>query len=150
MGVEVVGVGAWCDTDEPRDGVAGSTWSSEQVEQPLGASSQTLHFRVEEFATLSDGRRLTLTDDRGWSSKRSGGGAATDAWVGLTVEAVESAVRNVVLPDDAEETGELYSWTRLVERLRALGVETTLEELRRLPYEVILSRRLQVRLSATR
>ncbi|WP_248827617.1 hypothetical protein [Frankia sp. Mgl5] len=119
------------------------------MEQPLGASSRTLHFRVEEFATLSDGRRLTLTDDRGWSSKRSGGGAAT-AWVGLTVEAVESAVRNVVLPDDAEETGELYSWTHLVERLRALGVETTLEELRRLPYEVILSQRLQARLSATR
>ncbi len=139
-------MGAWCDTDEPRDGLAGSSWSSEQS---LGASSQTLHFRVEEFATLSDGRRLTLTNDRGWSSKRSGGGVATNAWVGLTVEEVESTVRNVVLPDDAEETGELYSWTRLVERLRALGVETTLEDLRRLPYNVILSRRLRARLSAT-
>jgi hypothetical protein len=90
-----------------------------------------------------------LTDDRGWSSRRSGGGAVADPWVGLTVEAVESSVRNVVLPDDAEETGESYAWTRLVDRLQALGVETTPENLGRLPYDVILSRRLQTRLAAT-
>lgn len=125
MGVEVVGLGAWCDYV-----------TAEQ-------------FRVEEFATLSDGRRLTLSDDRGWSSQARGLAADDDPWAHLTVEEIEANVRNVVLPDDAEETGDEHPWACLTERLGALGVETTAEQLRRLPYEVILSERLRQRLSAT-
>ncbi len=143
MGVRVVGVGAWCDTE------AGLPWSPVDVDQSLEAFKQTLHFRVEEFATLSDGRRLTLTDDRGWSTRWAGGRATDDPWAHLTVESVAAAVRNVVLPDDAEETGESYSGARLAACLTALGVETTPEELRRMPYEVVLSQRLRARLSAT-
>lgn len=58
-------------------------------------------------------------------------------------------VRNVVLPDDAEETGEVHPWAWLTQHLGALGVETTPEELVNLPYDVVLSRRLRSRLSAT-
>jgi len=122
--VQVVALGAWCDnvTDDGR-------W-----------------FRVQEFASLSDGRRLTLSDDRGWGSTSSQG-PSYDAWTDLTVENVERDVRNVVLPDDAEETGDEHPWDLLAERLNVLGVEATPEQLRRIPYEVILSRRLQERLS---
>lgn len=144
-------MGAWCDNlteDEYREELAGSAWPPEVMDQSLETFTQALHFRVEQFATLSDGRRLTPTDDRGWSSRGSGGSAA-DHWAHLTVEAVETDVGNVVLPDDAEETEEEHPWPWLTERLGGLGVGTTPEELRGLPYEVILSRRLRARLSTS-
>jgi hypothetical protein len=159
--VDVVGLGAWCDyvTDEEQrerwlDGTveanprpSGDTGTgTRRMDQP--PQTQTLHFRVEEFAALSDGRRLTLTDDRGWSVQ--GRGLATDdPWAYLTAEAVETDVRTVVLPDDAEATGDEHPWAWLTARLGALGVETTPAGLRRLPYDVVLSRRLRARLGLT-
>lgn len=65
--VQVVALGAWCD-NVTEDG---------------------LQFRVEEFATLSDGRRLTLSADRGWSGSRSGRLPGHDPWTDLSVEAIE-------------------------------------------------------------
>jgi hypothetical protein len=59
-GVEVVGLGAWCDNlteDEYREELAGSAWPPEVMDQSLETFTQALHFRVEQFATLSDGRR---------------------------------------------------------------------------------------------
>lgn len=53
------------------------------------------------------------------------------------------------MPDDAEETPDEHPWKRLAQSLGALGVETTSEELSRLPYDVVLSQRLRTRLSAT-
>lgn len=150
MELRVVGLGAWCDlviVDEYHGRSAGAARQSGGAAQSLEMFRQALHFRVEEFATLSDGRRLTLTDDLGWSSKMSGGRVDDDPWAHLTIETVMAAVRNVVLPDDAEETGESYSWARLAERLETLGVEATIEDLKGLPYDVTLSRRLHARLS---
>src|SRR5919202_6059849 len=80
--------------------------TADQIEPAAENFRPGLHFRIEEFATLSDGRRLVLTDDRGWGSSGPRGGGPDDLWAYETVEAIESTVRNVVLPDDAEETGE--------------------------------------------
>ena len=88
-----------------------------------------------------------LIDDRGWGSSGPRGGGPDDLWAYETFEAIESTVRNVVLPDDAEETGEEHPGRWLAERIRALSVETTPEELRQLPYDVVLSDRLQARLT---
>jgi hypothetical protein len=55
-------------------------------------------------------------------------------------------VYNTVLPDDAEETGEEHEWQRFEQRLREAGVAVTLDELRTLPYRVVLSDRLRSRL----
>ena len=177
MRTKVVGLGAWCDyvtEDEFRKTFADPRVTAKQVEYSvkddrLGSRSPFpsivtadqveqveqavkefrcgLHFRVEEFATLSDGRRLVLTDDRGWGSSGPRGVGRDGLWAYETVETIESTVRNVVLPDDAEETGEEHPWTWLAERIRALGVETTPEELRQLPYDVVLSDRLRTRLT---
>lgn len=60
MGAEVVGLGAWCDNlteDEYREELAGTAWPPEVMDQSLETFTQALHFRVEQFATLSDGRR---------------------------------------------------------------------------------------------
>ncbi|HEY4464461.1 MAG TPA: hypothetical protein VGN41_17475 [Streptosporangiaceae bacterium] len=64
----------------------------------------------------------------------------------MPVTQVVRDVYNVVLPDNAEETGEEHEWQRFVQRLREAGVAVTPDELRALPYRVILSDRLRTRL----
>lgn len=86
---------------------------------------------MREFALLSDGRDVTLLDDRGWT---------TSARLGeISLAHVVGNVYNVVLPDDAEETGEEHEWHRFEQRLREAGVTVTPDELRALPYRIILS-----------
>lgn len=87
--------------------------------------------RAVEFALLSDGREVTLLDDRGWTTSAP-----------LDEISLAHAVNNVftaVLPDDAEQTGEEHEWQRFEERLRDAGVTVTTGELRALPYRVTLS-----------
>ncbi len=170
MSTKVVGLGAWCDyvtPDEYRQSLADSALPAEQVEQSVKDGwmpfpsritadqiepevenfRRGLHFHVEEFATLSDGRRLVLSNDRGWGQSMSGGRGPDDMWAYETVEDIERTALNVVLPDDAEETGEEHPWELLAERIRAFGIETTSEDLRHLPYDVVLSQRLRARLT---
>lgn len=95
-------------------------------ESPDGGTS----CQVREFAVLSDGRKVPVLDDRGWTSTTSVG-----------IISLSHVVRNVytvVLPDDAEETGEHHEWGRFVERLREAGVVVTGDQLRALPYHVTI------------
>ncbi len=117
-----MGLGAWCDLDSAEEDSGGGGTSC----------------KVHEFALLSDGREVTLLDDRGWT---------TSAPLGeISVTHVVRNVYNVVLPDNAEETGEEHEWQWFVQRLREAGVTVTPDELRALPYRVILSDRLRSRL----
>ncbi|CAO5253016.1 hypothetical protein FAGKG844_50122 [Frankia sp. AgKG'84/4] len=143
MTVEIVSLGCWCDLDDSRPG---SAWLAGTAGQTPESLNGVLDFRVEETATLSDGRRLTLTTDRGWSIRRHGAPEGDTPWAYLTAEDVEATARLVVQPDDAEETGEPHTWARLAESLQAQGVATTLERLKLLPYPVTFSRRLRERL----
>jgi hypothetical protein len=113
----VVGLGAWCDLASPAEDAGGT------------------HFKVREFALLSDGREVTLLDDRGWTT------SAPLARVSVTH--VVSSTYTTVLPDNAEETGEEHEWQCFAQRLREAGVAVTPDELRALPYRVILSDRLR-------
>jgi hypothetical protein len=119
----VVSLGAWCDLHSPEEdsgGVAGTS------------------FKVREFALLSDGREVSLLDDRGWSTS-----VPLDR---IPITQVVRDVYNTVLPDDAEETGEEHEWQRFGQRLREVGVAVSRDELRAMPYRVILSDRLRSRL----
>jgi hypothetical protein len=121
--VRVVGLGAWCEyVSEDRRGAS---------------------FRVQEFAVLADGPRLTLSNDRGFSSSTSHG----DHWASLTLEHLEADVPTTVVPDE-DDTGEEHPWAWLADRLRTHGVDVSPEELKQLPYEVVFSERLRDRLSA--
>jgi hypothetical protein len=107
----VVSLSAWGDL---RDGSSGGTSCD-----------------VRESALLSDGREVSLLDDRGWT---------TSAQLGeISLAHVVRNVYNVVLPDDAEETGEEHEWQRFEQRLREAGVPVTRDELRAVPYRVILT-----------
>jgi zona occludens toxin (predicted ATPase) len=101
---------------------------------------------VREFALLSDGREVTLLDDRGWTTSAPLGRTADRQEARMSVTDVVRNVYNVVLPDNAEETGEEHEWQRFAQRLREAGVAVTRDELQALPYRVILSDRLRSRL----
>lgn len=119
----VVALAAWCDLDPQGEDSGGSAGT---------------FFKVREFALLSDGREVTLLDDRGWGTS-----ARLDQ---IPITQFVRDLHTTVLPDDAEETGEQHEWQVFEQRLREAGVAVTLEELRALPYRVIMSDRLQSRL----
>jgi hypothetical protein len=63
----------------------------------------------------------------------------------MPVTHVVRNVYNVVLPDDAEETGEEHEWQRFAQRLREAGLRLPGMSWA-LPYRVNLSDRLRSRL----
>jgi hypothetical protein len=91
-----------------------------------------MDFDVHEFAVLDDGRRLTLHQERGFST------SATPA----TADHVERSVLTTVLPDDAEVTGEEHPWEWLASLIRNHGVAVTPEQLKAVPYVVEFGPRL--------
>jgi hypothetical protein len=118
---------------------------------------RTLHFSVAEFAVLRDGRRLTLHEERGWSTSThrafplneplpSDWDEPLDPWLLTTREDLVHTALNVVLPDDDDDPDEHpYEW--LCELLAAQGVDASVDELRAVPYVVELSRALEERLA---
>jgi hypothetical protein len=94
--------------------------------------------RAVHYAVLTDGRKLILLDDRGWSASRVFG----------AVEDVVRHAQTVVGPDapwggrtEAEmETGH---WMTLADTLADAGIEISADALSHLPHEVVLSDRLR-------
>ncbi|MEV5691875.1 hypothetical protein [Micromonospora globbae] len=119
----VVGLGAICDLRPQR---------------PHETDSQS--FSVSEFVTLEDGRRVTLHNDRGftigWNSP--GHPRAGAAPAGETRDSITQNVLNTVLPDDENDTEE-HPWSWLADLARARGLNVTAQDLRGLPYEVVLT-----------
>ncbi|WP_235014983.1 hypothetical protein [Parafrankia sp. Ea1.12] len=113
---------------------------------------------MHEFAELSDGREVTLLDDRGWGM--SGRGRTPDERLSeLTIEEIERTVYMVLLPDWAdvdhplppdlaavEDSGGAQDWDLFAERLRAFGVVVTPAELMRVPRRLDLGDRLRARM----
>jgi hypothetical protein len=123
-GMRVVGLGAICDL------------------RPTGDDPRRFSFDVSEFAVLDDGKRVILHRERGFSGTTN----ADDIWAQETVETITRDVLTVVLPDEAEITGEDHSWEWLAELLRTQGIDAVAEQLRGLPYEVVLTERVLQRL----
>jgi len=144
--VTVVGLGVWCDY---VDDVAPSPFPASEVSAALEDVGRGLSFRVEEFATLVDGRRITLHTERGFSSLVHvvGGSIPVDQWRFETVEQLEASVRTTVLPD-ADDPEEEHPWEWLAELIRGHGVDTSPGQLKRLPYVVEFSQRLLARVRA--
>lgn len=145
VAMEVVRLGAWCDLvteDEHRAELAAMGMTGGGFEEALHHFRRAASFRVSEFAVLADGGRLTLHDERGFSSWDSSG----DQWRHLTLEGVEADVRTTVLPDE-DDTDDEHPWNWLVELLLSHGITTSADRLRLVPYEVEFSERLLARLT---
>lgn len=116
----VVLLGAFCDIDQEREG------------------GRSLSFTVAEFLQFDDGTQLTLHCDRGFTI----GWGVSDPLLpsiskSLTRESVTEYVLNAVLPD--VDDGEAHPWQWLARLARDRGVQISPDELRALPYEVVLS-----------
>ena len=120
-----VGLGAICDLEPQRSDGSGDR-----------------SFSVGEFVTLDDGRRVILHEDRGftigWRSSESGSGATQGH---EHRDTIVRSVLTVVLPDD-DACAEDHPWSWLADLARARGLNVTTEDLRGLPYEVILADRV--------
>jgi hypothetical protein len=118
----VVGLGAICGLSTP--------------DFDDGGRSQS--FWVSEFARLANGRRVILHEARGFTiSAPIGPGAGGAVQGGLTREDIIDTVLAVVLPDP--EDGEDHPWAWLAQLARARGLNVAAEDLRGLPYEVVLT-----------
>src|SRR5262245_55327971 len=89
---------------------------------------------------MEGGRRVILHQDRGftigWRSSAEPGPADLRGYE--TRDSITRDVLNVVLPDD-DESGEEHPWAWLAELARDRGLDVTADDLRGLPYEVILT-----------
>jgi hypothetical protein len=94
-------------------------------------------FDISEFALLDDGRRVILHSERGYAI---GWGSNIEPPADLatydTRESIAQQVLNTVLPDD--DGPDDHPWEWLAELARARGLNVTAEDLRSLPYEVVL------------
>lgn len=106
-------------------------------------------FRVSEYAVLDDGSEIVLHAERGYSAGAPGGEHA-DIWQHMTAAGIKSDVMAVVLPDDAEQTGEDHPWDWLVHLLARAGVVEHADRLRTVPYEVRLGPAVLSRLKSER
>lgn len=112
VGVTVVGLGAW--------------WELARRDQ------RGIAVNVQEFAVLDDGRRVSLHEDRGFTT------SATH----MSAEHAERSVLTTVLPDDAEVTGEGHPWEWLASLICDQGVAVTPEQLKAVPYVLEFGPRL--------
>jgi hypothetical protein len=125
--VRVVGLGAICDLD------------------PAGNHDPRENgFKVSEFALLDTGERVTLHAERGYGGRSSSG----VIWAHETVETITRDVLTTVLPDD-DDIDEEHPWEWLAELAHAQGIDVTADDLRQVPYEVVLTERVLHRLPST-
>ena len=143
--MSVVALGALCDLVPPED---------------FGGSPGGVSFSVSEFAVLDGGRRLTLHSDRGWTQvmlmpglpghpEPDDRGERLDPLAFVTREELVQSTLNVVMPDDDDDPDDHpYEW--LAQRLADQGIEVRSDQLRKLPYRVEFTSRLEERLANPR
>jgi hypothetical protein len=97
-------------------------------------------------AVLTDGSRVLLLDDRGWTSGLhsygDGDGELPDMWSLQSAEGIEQDARHVVGPDESVDE----HWVYLAGILERQGVGADPGELSRLPHDVVLGERVLGRL----
>lgn len=96
---------------------------------------------------LVGGRRLTLLDDRGWST-----GGTADVWAHATLPGLAETARTVVGPDEppegrTHEDEAALHWAHLADVAREHGVSIEAGELAALPHDVDVSPAIRARLS---
>lgn len=98
------------------------------------------HFYLEEFADLSDGRRVLLRDDRGWSGWPAN--PPDSPWKVTNGRELTKAVILVLDPDDHEFWNEYWmKW--VIERLCFLGIEVDPVSVHVAPFRVEFGPRVQ-------
>ncbi|WP_129785267.1 hypothetical protein [Promicromonospora panici] len=108
--------------------------------------TEDVSLAVRFEAELDDGELFPVLDDRGWSS--------SGTWSQVSSTEIEETARVVVGPDEPrdDETwqeAEASYWAYVRELLVEQGIEIDVANLRLLPHDVILTRRLLDRIEAS-
>jgi hypothetical protein len=116
------------------------------IQKPPAPGHMSLSARHE--AVLSDGSRVLLLNDRGWTSSSN---SRLDLWASTSVEEVENDARAVVGPDEpfgerSQEEMEASHWSYLTDILREHGVIVDATILRRMAHDVVIAPRVLPRL----
>jgi hypothetical protein len=116
----------------------------DEVDDPRRLSVSASH-----EAVLSNGDRVPLLNDRGWSVS-----GPPDIWSSMSAAEIMDTARVVVGPDEAfdgysQEDMEASHWAFLAAILRRQGADVEGPALRELPHDVVLGERLRARLSAS-
>jgi hypothetical protein len=100
-------------------------------------------------AVLTDGRRVVIFDDRGWSwSVHHGGGGEGDIWLdpwtSTSLEDLEFTARVVVGPDEpvhglSQNEATTVHWSYVAGLLQEQGISVTPDVLVELPHDVVVS-----------
>lgn len=140
----VVRLGALADYDDVEDRRARldeSGVGGEALDVVSGAARRQVSIGIEHYAILADGRRVVL-DRPGFATGVSG---VDNPWAYLTVEDIEDDVRTTLEPDD-DGAGD-QNWRHIARRLAELDIETSVDELMRVPFDIEISERLEARLA---
>ncbi|MEV0195662.1 hypothetical protein [Nonomuraea sp. NPDC050691] len=106
------------------------------------ADTVTVSARLE--AELADGSRVPLLNDRGWG--------ASQGWAATSVADIQETARVVVGPDEpfgghTRDDMEAGHWASLQQIAQRQGAIVDADALRRLPLDVVLSRRVLARIA---
>jgi hypothetical protein len=142
--LRVVALIAVCDVVTPMqlfEQLLTQRWSMSQARDECIRPTAGLRFVVREVACTDESRVVPLRERMGWGSRAH---RMTDEqqWRHTTADDITRSVLTVVLPDNAEQTGDDHPWSEFVATLAAAGVQTTAAELAALPYNVVLAPQL--------
>jgi hypothetical protein len=103
----------------------------------------TVSVSARHEAELADGTRVLLLNDRGWGSSQN--------WAATSAADVRQTTRTVVGPDEpfggrSQEDMDADHWASLQRIAQRQGVVVDAATLRRLPHDVVLSRRVLARI----
>ncbi len=115
-----------------------------EVDDPV-ADPRRLSVSASHEAVLSNGDRVLLLDDRGWSVS-----GPPDIWHHTSAAEIADMARVVVGADEAcdgysQEQMEASHWAFLAAVLRRQGADIDVPALRELPHDVVLGEELLAR-----
>jgi hypothetical protein len=141
---EITALFAVCDLITPiqrYEHLRREGWPPSDATSDVLQLDRTIYCTIQEFAVRRVGAAIPLRRRAEWGS-HSSSGDAEDQWRRMSPESMTREVLNVVLPDDAEESGDDHPWGEFVEGLKSQGISVSAEDLRQLPYNVLFAPRL--------
>jgi hypothetical protein len=145
--VAVIRLGAYADyedDDQRRAQLPDAGVESDALKFALRGARRQVSIGIEQYAILSDGRRVVF-DRPGFTTGVAG---ADDSWAAyLTADDIEDDVRTTLQPETERAGDPALDFPHIARCLSALGVETSADELIKVPHSIELSERLRIRLA---
>lgn len=97
------------------------------------SSTSVASFAVSEFLEVNNSDLILLRDGLGWTVE------AVNGPLDLNLAQITSNVKNVLLPDEDDNSDDDCPWEFLVGLSRGRGIDVSASQLARLPYKLYFS-----------